>query len=345
VSASRQDEPASGSRSVSVVIPTHNRRPFLERALSCVLLQQDVDVDVIVVDDGSSDDTPNLLTASAHPKVRWVRHEIPRGLPAARNAGLALAERPWVAFLDDDDLWGPRRLAAQLDALASSGAGWACSDAALVDHRFRVLGIHPAPFGVDVRGEILQRNIIPGGGSSVLARTQLVREVGGFDESLPSVEDWDLWIRLALVSPLISVPRADVGYFLHTGSMSRDIVRMEAGRDQVLARYAAERRAAGVEYDYPWWDGYVLGLQLASGRRREAARVKLGMLDRRRPLQGLVGLLAALVAPKAVERRQQRRQLADYSPDRAAEADQWLAALGGRAVEDQRHPAEAPAAG
>lgn len=285
-----------------------------------------MDVEAFVVDDGSTDDTSQFLTELNSPRVRWVRHEVSRGLPAARNAGLAHVSSPWVAFLDDDDLWAPEKLRAQLQAAQADGGSWAASDAVLIDYRFEVLGVHPAPHGLDIEFAILRRNVIPGGGSNVLARTELIRAVGGFDASnfSASLEDWDLWIRLARASRLVTVARADVGYFLHQGSMSRNIGRMASGRDAILRKYASDYRDAGVEFDYAWWDSYILGLELASGRRLAAARAKVKIFDTSHALQSFAGLLAVLVSPKAVERRQQLRQVRAYPPSLLADADAWL---------------------
>ena len=316
-----------GTRAVSVVIPTHNRRPLLQRALTCVLAQERVDLDVLVVNDGSSDDTAQFLAALEDPRVRVLHHEVAKGLPSARNAGLARVETPWVAFLDDDDLWSPTRLASQLDAVAATGAGWACSDAVLVDRRLAVLGMHPAPHDVDVPREILRRNVIPGGGSSVLACTELVREVGGFNPALHGVEDWDLWIRLAHFAPLATVRTADVAYDLQGGSMSRDTGRMVQGRDVVLRSTAAYREAAGVDFDYAWWDSYVLGLELASGRRIGAARAKARFLREANPVQTAAGLLAVMAAPRAVLRRHHRRERERDSGEGVAYAESWLVRL------------------
>src|SRR2546421_10333643 len=109
---------------ISVVIPTRNRRALVSRALTTVLGQRNVDIEVFVVDEGSSDGTAELVRSLADSRVTVVRHETPKGVANARNAGLARARAPWVAFLDDDDVWAPDKLALQRDA--ATGARWAC---------------------------------------------------------------------------------------------------------------------------------------------------------------------------------------------------------------------------
>src|SRR5690348_694187 len=96
---------------ISVVIPTRNRWDLLSRSgLSAALMQEDVDVEIIVVDDGSTDETPARLAALEDPRVTVIRHDQPRGVAAARNRGIAAARGEWLAFLDDDDLWAPDKL-------------------------------------------------------------------------------------------------------------------------------------------------------------------------------------------------------------------------------------------
>ena len=102
----------------TVVIPTHDRWPLLSRrALPSALAQEDVELEVVVVDEASSDGTREGLEALDDPRLRIVRHDVPRRLPGARNAGVEVARGRWLAFLDDDDLWSPATLGTQLQAL------------------------------------------------------------------------------------------------------------------------------------------------------------------------------------------------------------------------------------
>ena len=181
---------------VTVVIPTRNRAPLLGGALSSALVQEEVDVEVIVVDDGSTDDTQARLDRVGDPRVRRLRNATPEGAARARNAALALAAGEWIAFLDDDDLWAPRKLRRQLDAAAAAGASFAYGAAIVVDEGQGVRQEVSAPRADTIARDILARNVIPGGCSNAIARAELVRAVGGFDESLTMLAHWDLWIRL-----------------------------------------------------------------------------------------------------------------------------------------------------
>ena len=168
---------SSSAQTVTVVIPTKDRPRLLQETLSTVLGQQDVEVRVVVVDDGGTLPYPGLLDDA---RVRVHRNEVSRGVAAARNAGLDLVDTPWVAFVDDDDLWSPRKLRRQLDALAEGGCRWACS-AAVSFTDDQILDIAtPLPHD-DLSGPMLSGNYVPGGGSGVLVSTQLIRQVGGFE--------------------------------------------------------------------------------------------------------------------------------------------------------------------
>ena len=112
---------------VTVIIPTRNRAQLLKVAVGSVLAQRGVDLEIVVVDEGSTDETPSLLGRIEGGHVRVIRHDSPRGVAAARNAGIAAANAPWLAFLDDDDFWCPDKLQLQLEALAAEpGAAWCC---------------------------------------------------------------------------------------------------------------------------------------------------------------------------------------------------------------------------
>jgi len=152
-------------------------------------------VEVIVVDDGSMDETPERLSALTDPRLRVVTHETARGVASARNSGIAAARGDWIAFHDDDDLWSPRKLQTQLEGLGA--AGWGYASVIVVDHDNRPLYALPLPDPTEVTSGLMRGNIIPGGPSNVIGRASLVHEVGGFDERLSHSADWDMWIRLA----------------------------------------------------------------------------------------------------------------------------------------------------
>src|SRR4051794_2768366 len=158
---------SSGARvpTVSVVIPTRDRWAAAHRAVQCALQQRDVDVDVIVVDDGSSDVPSGWF--SSDPRMSLIRRPKSGGMAAARNAGLELASGRWIAFLDDDDLWAPTKLMQQVNQATQEGAGFAYADALVVSPEGRGEEFLAGP-AADQLPELLRRyNAIPAGASNV----------------------------------------------------------------------------------------------------------------------------------------------------------------------------------
>jgi glycosyltransferase involved in cell wall biosynthesis len=179
---------------VSVIIPTHNRRDLVCEAVDSVLAQRDVAAEVIVVDDGSTDDTRAALAAFGG-QIRFV-HQPTRGVSAARNHGARLAGGTWLAFLDSDDRWLPTKLARQVDyhdrhpALRASQTGeiWIRNGVRINPCRH-----HQKPDG-DIFAPSVARCVVSP--SAVMLRRDLFESLGGFDEGLPVCEDYDLWLRL-----------------------------------------------------------------------------------------------------------------------------------------------------
>jgi glycosyltransferase involved in cell wall biosynthesis len=250
-----------------VVIPTRNRWRRLETTLASALGQVAVDLEVIVVDDGSTDETPERLHAVDDPRVRTVRHESSQGVARARNHGIAVAEGAWVALLDDDDIWAPAKLRAQLDAATAADAGFAYTGAVYLDERRRVIWVEPAPDPERIAHLLTQLNAVPAGCSNVIARTDLLRRLGGFDEQLFQLTDWDLWIRLAEASSAAAVPELLVGYLKHSSNMltdkEHDILRELR---YIEEKHRTDMRMAGINLSH--WAGLN---HLMAGRRREAA--------------------------------------------------------------------------
>lgn len=203
---------------VSVVIPTHNRAALLERALQTALGQQEVEVEVIVVDDGSSDGTACRLASHDDRRVRFIRHEVSKGQANARNAGVALARGSWIAFLDDDDVWAPTKLRKQLDAAIASGAGAAIAAALHVDEDGRVFDIQRPVPAVDLASALGSSNAVPAGASNVLVRADTMAAAGGWDSQFDHFTDWDLWLRLVRLAPIATLEEPLVGYVHHPAS-------------------------------------------------------------------------------------------------------------------------------
>jgi glycosyltransferase involved in cell wall biosynthesis len=310
-------------RSVSVVIPTRNRRDLLLRALHSVLRQHNVDLSVIVVDDASQDGSADAVRGLRDRRVRVIRHPVCQGVSQARNTGIEQVDTDWVAFVDDDDLWSPDKLRAQFDALdRCPEAQWACSGALHIDSACQALFISHPPDGSDISDLILKVNVIPGGGSGVLAATSLARQVGGFDVALSNLADWDFYIRLGLRSPVAAAPGPLVGYYVHRGGMAHDVRQSERDFNYLGAKYADERRVRGVRPDMVNWLTYLAGLAYNGGHRVMGAR--LHMQAARRGRLRSVRSIATAFMPERVRVARSRRWVLRLSPD-WQEASAWLA--------------------
>jgi glycosyltransferase involved in cell wall biosynthesis len=229
------------SPEVTAVIPTWNGWDLLPMTIRSALEQEDVEVEVVVVDDGSSDGTAAGLAAWSDPRLRVCRLETSGGVAAARNHGIAQARGEWIAFLDHDDLWAPRKLREQLDQARRSGADWVYSAAVLVDPACRVLRLAPPPPAAELRRDLAVRNHMPAGQSNVLARTELVRELGGFDTELKMHPDWEMWIRLAWAGEAVTCDEIHVAYRIHAETMTSFDVDITPDVDRMLARHSPGR--------------------------------------------------------------------------------------------------------
>lgn len=314
---------------VTVVVPTRNRRAMLSSTLAAVLAQRDVDLHVVVVDEASTDDTPQLLAALADPRVTSVRHDEPRGAAGARNAGVRAARAPWVAFCDDDDLWAPDKLRAQLDALAGAPeCRWAACGSVVVDESLDVVDHQRVGAGGDVLGRLCVANDIPGGGSGVLVAVDLVREAGEFSEQDRNSEDWDLWVRLAALSSLAVVDRPLVAYRVWAGSKSRSVERMIDAYDRITTRYAHLAQERGVRPDVVAHRRYLAKQLLRSGQRRGSVALFVELARRHGWRGGWLRVPPALVSPRLFSGVSDRRSRARVPAAWRAEVASWLPAAG-----------------
>ena len=180
---------------VSVILPTFNRAYCLAESIHSVLDQSFTDFELIVVDDGSTDDTFALL--QQFPAVQLIRLNENHGVSYARNRGMEQAKGEWIAFLDSDDLWDKDKLVKQLNWLAHQADYHAIhTNEIWLRNGVRVnpMDKHRKYSGAIFRQCLPFCIVSP---SSTILRAELLREVGGFDESMPVCEDYDLWLRIA----------------------------------------------------------------------------------------------------------------------------------------------------
>ncbi len=185
---------------VSVIIPTYNRSRILEEAIHSVLSQDFTDFELIVVDDGSTDNTGDIL--KAYQKSLIVIWQSNRGVSAARNRGIATASGSLIAFLDSDDLWLPKKLSGQVAFFNSNPDALICQTEEIwIRNGVRVnpKKKHRKPSGM-IFGPSLSLCLVSP--SAVMIRRTLFDDVGLFDEDLPACEDYDLWLRISCRYPI-----------------------------------------------------------------------------------------------------------------------------------------------
>jgi glycosyltransferase involved in cell wall biosynthesis len=284
---------------ISVVIPTRNRAALLlAHGVRSALAQEDVLLELIVVDDGSTDETAEQIRALRDDRVRLVRHDRPRRLAGARNAGIAVATAPWLAFLDDDDLWSPRKLRTQLDAAAAAGVEWAYADTIVVDEELRVLEADDFPRPDELPDLLLTGNHVPGGGSSVIARTDAVRAAGCFDESLLFFTDWDMWLRLLRRGLPAAVHDVLVARLVHpTNMLFREGPTVLESLERMLGKHRKVTRRDRLAIAE-----WVAQRYRVAGRPRRAARFYLDAALRYRSGGNAIAALGALFGEAGLRR-------------------------------------------
>lgn len=222
---------------ISAVIPTYNYGRFLREAIDSALTQTHPALEVIVVDDGSTDDTPQVL-ASYGNRIRAIRQPN-QGVGAARNTGIAAARGEYVAFLDSDDIWKPEKLerdAARFNA--DPGLGLVHCGAELFDSTGKTLSVSQPLLEGWVALDLLRldRQVIAAPGSGTMVPRRVAEEIGGFDGRLQPSEDWDFCYRVATRYRVGVVPEALVRYRLHGAGIHLNIPRMENGMLMALEK-------------------------------------------------------------------------------------------------------------
>jgi glycosyltransferase involved in cell wall biosynthesis len=225
---------------VSVVIPAYNAERTIPSTLASVLSQTLGDLEVIVVDDGSIDNTAKVASSLGDDRVRVIRQDN-TGHAGARNTGTAAAKGKYVAVVDADDLWLPHKLERQFAILRAAPAIRALHASAVhVDDSLDPLFIGPCPNGRNVLLDVLCFRGLPGIMCTLIVERALLDQVGGFDPSLIILQDWDLAIKLARRQELYSTSEPLALYRVHEGNQSKDLdLHIEPG-ERLLAEFFAD---------------------------------------------------------------------------------------------------------
>lgn len=265
------NQPSPNPYAVSVIIPVYNVGQYINRALDSVLGQRRVPEEIILIDDGSTDDTLERIEAYGS-RLRLLRQGH-RGVSAARNAGIRAARGPWIAFLDADDLWLPENLARQMVLLERNPQlVWTCANYTFVQGERRFHRLDPdlarrRLAGRDLFDDFLRTGSLGSLGhlDTMIIRKDALEAVGMFDEDLPMIVDHDLWWKIAYRWPQIGfTPEPMAQYFIQragsltTGKTWRDkttiferLIAVHLDMSRQFDRDAAFRDR--LAYMLQWW--------------------------------------------------------------------------------------------
>lgn len=220
---------------VSVIIPTYNRGSLIKRAVDSVLSQTFKDFEIIIIDDGSKDDTKEVLAPYMN-QVRYV-FQANGGISKARNHGIELATGEYIAFLDSDDYWAPVKLEMQVNVLdGNPKIGIVYGRMPIVNEHGDVLGMKPN----GISGKNFQELLRVWGDlptSSVMTRRECFDRVGVFDPNLPPMEDIDMWLRIAYYYDLHEIEGTVLAYYWrHDHQITSDLVKVYSGLVKIHAK-------------------------------------------------------------------------------------------------------------
>ena len=259
---------------VGVVIPAYNAASTLEATIASVLKQTQPPAEVLVVDDGSDDATPQIARECGPPVVCVSTPN--RGVAAARNTGIAQSRGEFVAFLDADDLWEPMKLELQVKMLdASPGARMSTTAMRRVDEERRDLGVTSIGAYSDACEALLLGSMVLGPVSSALVQRDFLDELGGFDTRFSQCADWDLFLRAALRTRFAIVKETLVVYRSTGENMSANIGLLERDTLDVLAKFFATAPSRYQQLKRKAYSNHWLilsGSYLEVGERRAAVR-------------------------------------------------------------------------
>jgi len=263
---------------VSIVVPAYNVCSYLGDALSSVERQRFQDYEVVIVNDGSTDDTPEVAKTFCQRDSRFRLLNKPNGgLSSARNYGIRHAQAEYIALLDGDDMYHPDKLAVhvtQLDRMLNVGVVYSASRAIRDDGRTTFMALSGKPIYSDPLRALLCKNFV-GHGSNATFRRRLIEEVGEFDETLRSSEDIDFWLRIAATKKwqFYREPRVLCYYRVRPSGLSFNVAQMQRSQERVL-QSAYERSPEQVKTmlptAYAYMYRYLARLALTAGDRGQA---------------------------------------------------------------------------
>ncbi|MBW4513096.1 MAG: glycosyltransferase [Scytonematopsis contorta HA4267-MV1] len=230
---------------ISVIIPAYNSENTIAKTITSVLKQTFDDWELIVINDGSSDSTLEIISSFQDERIKVFSYPNAGG-NISRNRGLDLAIGEFVSFLDADDLWTPDKLELQLQLLQENpqvAVAYSWTNYIDENDKFILSGRH-STFNGDVYEKLIIANFLENGSNPLIRKTAIL-ELGGFDKDLPASQDWDMYLRLAAKHHFMAVPKAQILYRVSGNSLSTNLVRQEKTCLYVIEK-ALQLRASSV---------------------------------------------------------------------------------------------------
>jgi glycosyltransferase involved in cell wall biosynthesis len=255
---------------ISIIVPTYNRDDFLPKAIQSILNQTYQDWEAIIVDDGSTDKTEEIVKGYKKSRIRYIAHKSNLGISTARNTGIKNSKGKYIALLDSDDEWFPEKLSCQMKTFQEEDlkCGVVCTSGYMVKDD-KVLGVKAIPADLDNFYEkFLFENIT--WCSSVLIRKECFEKLGLFDEHLDGCEDWEMWIRISKYYKFIFLKTPLIKYLIHSGQISENLSAKIEARKWILFKYQDELKNRKFVYSHHY---YKIGnLCCLSGKIREGRK-------------------------------------------------------------------------
>jgi glycosyltransferase involved in cell wall biosynthesis len=223
---------------ISAIIPAYNYGLYLRQAINSVLEQNVRDLEVIVVDDGSTDSTCEIVEAITDKRVRYHFQEN-SGLASARNAGILLSSGKYLSFLDADDIWLSQKSALQIRVFEENPrTGLVYGSYQLIDSIGNILATRNAQrFDTGWLEKLVLGNFVAGSASTSMIKQEVFRETGLFDSHLVAGEDWDMWLRIANTYEIRGVKEVVSCIRIHDKNLSSRIRTMDKGYQAVLDKF------------------------------------------------------------------------------------------------------------
>jgi len=289
---------------ISVILPTYNGEKFIARAINSVLNQTFKDFELIIVDDGSTDNTAQVIKEFQKKDNRikyiWQKNS---GAPARpRNTGIKHAQGEYIAFLDHDDEWLPEKLKKQLTKFRNSECGLVGCSANIIDEKHKKKRIYSVPPFLEINSSKILEGSVPCSCSSMVVRRDVFRNIGLFDESFKSGDDWDLWIRASRKYRFLFVQTPLFNYYIHGNNVT--ILRGKIKYLQEVEKVVDKHRDIYLKYPKSFskklrklGTAYIIEGHLKTGRNRLMKAIKVNPFSR-----AYINILLSFLGPGAYKK-------------------------------------------